>query len=147
MSLQDNFDPYAILQVRESAEQEVIRGAYRALARKYHPDNDGSHTATKRMVGLNQAYELLRDPDSRAAFARSRRTNVAGVSVATSNIPPPYRSAGGSVLQFGRYTGWGLRDVARVDPDYLLWLSRHSSGIRYRQEIYAIMSAQGISPN
>jgi hypothetical protein len=51
----------------------------------------------------------------------------------------------GSVLTFGRYAGWGLRDLARQDPEYLLWLSRHSSGIRYRTEIYSILSSMGLS--
>ena len=51
----------------------------------------------------------------------------------------------GSVLNFGRYSGWGLRDLARQDPEYLLWLSRHSSGIRYRTEIYTILSSMGLS--
>ena len=54
------------------------------------------------------------------------------------------RSAG-SVLTFGRYTGWSLRDLARHDPDYILWLSRHSSGIRYRTEIYGILGTMGVS--
>jgi hypothetical protein len=49
------------------------------------------------------------------------------------------------VLTFGRYTGWSLRDLARRDPDYVLWLSRHSSGIRYRTEIYSILRTMGVS--
>jgi uncharacterized protein (DUF3820 family) len=48
--------------------------------------------------------------------------------------------AAGTRLTFGRYAGWTLRDLARQDPDYLRWLSRHSSGIRYRTEIYQILS-------
>ena len=35
--------------------------------------------------------------------------------------------------------------LARRDPDYLLWLSRHSSGIRYRTEIYGILRTMGVS--
>jgi len=35
------------------------------------------------------------------------------------------------VLDFGRYAGWSLGDLARHDPNYLRWLSRHSSGNRY----------------
>jgi hypothetical protein len=57
---------------------------------------------------------------------------------------PNVRSAG-SVLAFGRYAGWSLPDLARRDPDYLLWLSRHSSGIRYRTEIYGILRTMGVS--
>jgi hypothetical protein len=50
----------------------------------------------------------------------------------------------GSVLGFGRYAGWSLGDIARKDPDYVLWLSRHSSGIRYRTEIYGILRTMGV---
>ncbi len=36
------FDPYAVLKVMRTAEQEVIQGAFKALAFKYHPDRDAS---------------------------------------------------------------------------------------------------------
>ena len=51
----------------------------------------------------------------------------------------------GGDLTFGRYAGWSLRDLDRRDPDYLLWLSRHSSSIRYRTEIYGILRTMGVS--
>jgi curved DNA-binding protein CbpA len=143
------FDPYAVLQVVPSAEQEVIQGAYKALAFKYHPDRDATHRAAEKMAELNRAYALLRNAVQRAAHDRSRRTTIAGVSVAQSPAarwasPPPAASTG-SVLTFGRYTGWSLRDLARHDPDYILWLSRHSSGIRFRTEIYGILRTMGVS--
>jgi curved DNA-binding protein CbpA len=140
------FDAYAALQVVPTAEPEVIHAAFRALALKYHPDRDSSRRAASRMGDLNRAYALLRDEASRAAYDRSRRTEVvSGVAVtsAARRYSPPV-SPSGSVLGFGRYAGWGLRDVARHDPDYLLWLSRHSSGIRYRTEIYSILRTHGL---
>lgn len=142
------FDPYAILQVVPTAEPEVITGAFKALAFKYHPDRDPSRRAAEKMAQLNHAYALLRDAATRAAHDRSRRTIIAGISVAPSARPhsaPPPITAAGSVLTFGRYTGWSLRDLARHDPDYVLWLSRHSSGIRYRTEIYGILGTMGAS--
>jgi curved DNA-binding protein CbpA len=144
------FDPYAVLQVVPSAEQEVVHAAFKALALKYHPDHDATRRAAGKMAELNRAYAMLRDPAGRSAYDRSRRTTVAGISVAPSarpaSAPPPQPSAAsGTVLTFGRYTGWGLRDIARHDPDYLLWLSRHSSGIRYRTEIYGILGNIGVS--
>ena len=148
MTFAPPFDPYAILQVVPTAEQEVIHGAYRALAVKYHPDRDATRRAADKMAALNRAYAVLRDERSRAAHDRSRRTTIAGISVAPSarpsTVPPPV-AAPGSVLGFGRYSGWSLRDLARRDPDYLLWLSRHSSGIRYRTEIYGILRTMGVS--
>lgn len=149
MPSRPTFDPYAVLQVVPTAEQEVIQGAYKALAFKYHPDRDGTHRAAEKMAELNRAYSTLRTAVGRAAHDRSRRTTIAGVSVAQTAAarwgPPPSVAASGSVLTFGRYTGWSLRDLARHDPDYILWLSRHSSGIRFRTEIYGILRNMGVS--
>ena len=51
-------DPYRMLQVIPDAEPEVIQAAYRALARKHHPDVGGSEM---QMAMLNAAWETLRD--------------------------------------------------------------------------------------
>jgi hypothetical protein len=59
--------------------------------------------------------------------------------------PPPRSSSAGTKLEFGRYAGWALRDLARQDPGYLRWLSRHASGLRYRTEIYQILGRMGTS--
>jgi hypothetical protein len=45
-------------------------------------------------------------------------------------------------IEFGRYAGWTLGAIARQDPEYLLWLSRHSSGIRYRSAILRLLREQ-----
>jgi curved DNA-binding protein CbpA len=144
-------DAYAVLQVVPTAEQEVVHAAFKALALKYHPDHDATRRAADKMAELNSAYALLRDDRARANYDRSRRATIAGISVAASTatrpgaVAPPPVAQPGSVLSFGRYTGWSLRDLARRDPDYLLWLSRHSSGIRYRTEIYSILRTMGVS--
>jgi len=142
------FDPYAVLQVLPNAEQEVVNAAFKALALKYHPDHDATRRAAEKMAELNRAYAILRNERARAAHDRARRAAAAGISVATirpGNETPPSNPSPGSVLTFGRYAGWSLRDIARRDPDYLLWLSRHSSGIRYRTEIYGILRTMGVS--
>jgi curved DNA-binding protein CbpA len=142
------FDPYATLQVVPTADQEVVNAAFKALALKYHPDRDPTRRAAEKMATLNRAYALVRDAALRAAFDRSRRMTIAGVSVAPSAVPrsaPPPVAATGSILGFGRYAGWSLRDLARHDTNYILWLSRHSSGIRYRTEIYGILGTMGVS--
>lgn len=138
-------DPYQVLQVAPAAEQEVIQAAFRALALKYHPDRDSTAHGARRMAQLNEAYALIRDPAARSRWERAQRQ--AGWSNGTArsaHIPPPPRSSNaGTRLEFGRYTGWTLRDLARQDPDYLRWLSRHASGIRYRTEIYQILGRMG----
>jgi hypothetical protein len=65
-------DPYKVLQVDSEAEDEVIEAAYRRLARKYHPDVAPGADAQERMVRINQAWEMLRDPVRRAAVDRAR---------------------------------------------------------------------------
>jgi curved DNA-binding protein CbpA len=142
-------DPYRVLQVLPTADQEVLTAAYRALAQKYHPDHDASKLAARRMIELNAAWAIVRDPDLRASWDRGRRRATYDFkprSATTSVAAPPPRSAqAGTKLEFGRYSGWALRDLARQDPDYLRWLSRHASGLRYRTEIYQILGRLGSS--
>jgi curved DNA-binding protein CbpA len=150
MSSEPSFDPYAVLQVVPTCEPEVVHAAFRALALKYHPDHDATRRAAEKMAELNRAYAILRSESARAAHDRARRRATAGVSLTAAPArpasgPPPPGPGPGSVLGFGRYAGWNLRDVAGHDPDYLLWLSRHSSGIRYRTEIYSILGTMGVS--
>ena len=48
-------------------------------------------------------------------------------------------AAGDLILDFGRYQGWSLYDLAKKDPAYLKWLARHSSGLRFRREIARVL--------
>jgi hypothetical protein len=62
-------DHYERLKISRDAPLEVIRAAYRALAAKHHPDRHGqSEGANTDMAALNAAYEVLCDPDARAAY-------------------------------------------------------------------------------
>lgn len=72
-------DPYKILQVDPDADREVIEAAYRRLARKFHPDVSTEPDAIVRMVQINQAWEMLRDPVKRGSVDRARQ-RAAGTS-------------------------------------------------------------------
>ena len=62
-------DYYEILGVPQDGDEKVIRRAFRRLARKYHPDlNKGNKDAEDRMKEVNEAYEVLRDADSRRKY-------------------------------------------------------------------------------
>lgn len=64
-------DYYAILGVGRSATEKEIKHAYRRLARKYHPDvNPGDKTAEARFKEINEAYEVLSDPEKRKKYDR-----------------------------------------------------------------------------
>lgn len=184
-------DPYKTLQVDPEAEDEVIAAAYRRLARKYHPDVADSPEAAVRMAALNAAWELIGDPERRAAFDRRRavhgalarrRAQAEGDAAAgpqgtpSARRPaetvsrdwtsgrstfgggydpsmhtadgagaagPPPGHASGSVLTFGRYTGWSLGEIARADLEYIEWLDRMPIGRPYRDEIDALLRAAG----
>ncbi len=64
-------DPYQLLGVARDATAAQIRRAYRALAKKHHPDlNPGSKQAEERFKAIAAANELLSDPERRARFDR-----------------------------------------------------------------------------
>ena len=207
-------DPYKVLQVDPEAEDEVIEAAYRRLARKYHPDVSPDPESQERMVRINQAWELLRDPQRRAAVDRARSraarpTDAAdprpgggapaggerrarpgggaadrppGGGAARRDRPEPARpvppdvvsrdwtsgrstsgggytgdvtaqgdgaagpppgNASGTVLNFGRYMGWSLGEVARNDLEYIEWLDRTPIGRSYQQEIDVLLRQFG----
>lgn len=66
-------DYYKILGINRNATQEEIRKAYRKLARKYHPDlkpPEKKAEAEKKFKEINEAYEVLSDPEKRAKYDR-----------------------------------------------------------------------------
>lgn len=79
-------DYYATLGVSPHADQKAIEAAYRALARRLHPDLNPSPMAAAQMVGLNQAYDVLRNPASRALYDRERLQRLQAPRVVS---PPP----------------------------------------------------------
>jgi curved DNA-binding protein CbpA len=100
-------DHNKILQVDSEAEDEVIQAAYRRLAQKYHPDRYRDADGAARMVAINAAWEVLRDPGrratydaARAAAARSGSAAPPGPTVARSpaaaTTPPTAAPPGAS---------------------------------------------------
>jgi curved DNA-binding protein CbpA len=163
-----SFDPYKTLQVDPEADLEVIQAAFRRLAQKWHPDVASGPEAAARMTAINRAWELLRDPDRRAGYDRDRderaqSSNASAAPPVASASPgtlrpdpglhrPPTKATpatpapgqpSGSVLNFGRYDGWSLGEIARADIEYIEWLDRTPIGRPYRDEIDAILRRTG----
>jgi curved DNA-binding protein CbpA len=142
-------DPYEVLQVHRRAEPEVIRAAFRALARKYHPDFGGD---AARMVEITEAYAILGNSERRKTFdaqpvvphdRRSTDQPVASAAPwqpARASQPATTQPGGGSTIDFGRYAGWSVEALVDHDPDYLEWLARTPVGRRLTVEIEAALA-------
>ena len=63
-------DYYKIMGLSRNATQDEVKRAYRKLARKYHPDVSKEKDAEAKFKELGEAYEVLQDPEKRAAYDR-----------------------------------------------------------------------------
>ncbi|MHC5024227.1 MAG: DnaJ domain-containing protein [Planctomycetota bacterium] len=61
-------DYYALLDVPADASQDEIREAYRKLARIYHPDVNREDVGQAKFIEINEAYEILKDPERRMTY-------------------------------------------------------------------------------
>ena len=146
-------EPHDVLGVSTSAPWPEVRAAFRTLARRYHPD--GTTPDPREMMAVNAAYEALELRRAWPSGGQSAAVPVGPGTGATTRDSMPAGPPVGSLLwrvqaarqddtpklDFGQYTGWTIAEVARQDPRYLLWLSRHSSGIRFRRVIEQVLGS------
>ena len=104
-------DYYAVMSVEKSATPEDIKRAHRKLARKYHPDVSKEKDAEARFKELAEAYDVLKDPEKRAAYDRLGANYKAGQDFQ----PPPdwadkQSGQGGQARQGGYSQGFEAGD-------------------------------------
>src|SRR5215208_5473508 len=103
-------DFYSVLGVERTAADEEIKKAYRKLAMTYHPDrNGGSKEAEERFKEITEAYDVLRDPQKRAAFDRYGEAGLRGGAGGFHHVDLS-EALGIFMRDFGAFADLVLRD-------------------------------------
>ncbi len=120
-------DYYKILGVARDATQEQIKQAYRKVARKFHPDISKEANAEAKFKDIGEAYEVLKDPEKRAAYDKFGANWREGQHFE----PPPNWDAGFEFRGAG-YTGGDASEFS----DFFESLFGHGRTGRQRQHVF-----------
>jgi molecular chaperone DnaJ len=71
-------DYYEVLGVAKDASADQVKKAYRKLAQQYHPDKGGGPEAEKKFKEINEAYQILSDPEKRKAYDQFGHSDPSG---------------------------------------------------------------------
>ena len=106
-----NKNPYEILGVARDASDADIKKAYHKLVMKYHPDkNPGDKAAEEKFKDVNNAFDILKDPQKRAAYDRYGDAAFAGGNGASAGMGGnPF----GNGFHFDMGGGAGMEDILR----------------------------------
>ncbi|MCX8049863.1 MAG: DnaJ domain-containing protein [Methylohalobius sp.] len=122
-------DYYQILGVPRSADPEEIKRAYRKLARKYHPDVSKEPNAEEKFKEINEAYEVLKDPEKRKAYDALGSRWRAGEGF---RPPPDWEERFG--FRRGEYAGAGFSNFSEFFEALFGGFRPQGPGFRVRGE-------------
>lgn len=119
------------------AAYERQRAVDAALARRAAEAGGQTSPASRQPETVSRDWSSGRSSTGSGYDPSMRTADGAGAAGAPPGNPS------GSVLNFGRYAGWSLGEIARADLEYIEWLDRMPIGRPYRDEIDAILRAGG----
>lgn len=134
-------DYYATLGIERGASDDDVKKAYRKLAMRYHPDrNNGSRDAEEQFKEITEAYDVLRDPQKRAAYDRYGEAGLRGsgaggfhhvdLAEALSIFMRDFGGFGGFEEMFGgRGSRGGVRPGVDVKVTIPLTLAEVATGV------------------
>ncbi|MDE6250105.1 MAG: molecular chaperone DnaJ [Alphaproteobacteria bacterium] len=109
-----NQNPYEVLGVARDATDADIKKAYHKLVLKYHPDkNPGDKSAEEKFKEVNNAFDILKDPQKRAAYDRFGNAAFAGGNGASAGAGFGGNPFGGFDFNMGGAGGAGMEDILR----------------------------------
>jgi curved DNA-binding protein len=122
-------DYYQIIGLSRDARQDEIKRAYRKLARKYHPDVSKEADAEAKFKELGEAYEVLKDPEKRAAYNQLGANWKSG-----QDFKPPPNWDEGFEFKGGGFTGGDAGDFSEFFEQLFGRAGYQSSGGRHYGE-------------